>query len=187
LAIGQTVRMTVVLHPAGVVEEVSVTVQLPPLDARQTSVATVIETERIEPARALTKLPGVRAARAWRHTRRSAGDFGGRDVGAAEQRLQFRGAPSPQPLTIDSRQHRRVHGFESDETLAGSRAGIRGRREWLAFGKRWRRGGVDQRRDEERREHPARRRVRARSIRHLQCPGKRFGHHRSNVLPARWR
>ena len=48
LAIGQTARMLAVLRPAGVVEEVSVTVQPPPLDARQTSVATVIDTERIE-------------------------------------------------------------------------------------------------------------------------------------------
>src|SRR5262245_57425789 len=48
LAIGQTARMLIVLRPAGVVEEVSVTVQPPPLDSRQTSVATVIDTERIE-------------------------------------------------------------------------------------------------------------------------------------------
>src|SRR4051794_6966814 len=40
LAIGQTARMLIVLRPAGVVEEVSVTAQPPPLDARQTSVAT---------------------------------------------------------------------------------------------------------------------------------------------------
>jgi hypothetical protein len=48
LAIGQTARMVIVLQPAGVVEEVSVSAQPPPLDARQTSVATVIDTERIE-------------------------------------------------------------------------------------------------------------------------------------------
>ena len=48
LAIGQTARMAIVLQPAGVVEEVSVSAQPPPLDARQTSVATVIDTERIE-------------------------------------------------------------------------------------------------------------------------------------------
>src|SRR5262249_27850794 len=48
LAIGQTARMLIVLRPAGVVEQVSVTAQPPPLDARQTSVATVIDTERIE-------------------------------------------------------------------------------------------------------------------------------------------
>src|SRR5262249_55430741 len=48
LAIGQTARMLIVLRPAGVVEEISVTAQPPPLDARQTSVATVIDTERIE-------------------------------------------------------------------------------------------------------------------------------------------
>src|SRR4051812_1114944 len=48
LAIRQTARMLIVLHPAGVVEEVSVSAQPPPLDARQTSVATVIDTERIE-------------------------------------------------------------------------------------------------------------------------------------------
>jgi carboxypeptidase family protein/TonB-dependent receptor-like protein len=48
LAIGQTARMLIVLQPAGVVEAVSVSAQPPPLDARQTSVATVIDTERIE-------------------------------------------------------------------------------------------------------------------------------------------
>ena len=48
LAIGQTARMMVVLQPAGVVEAVSVSAQPPPLDSRQTSVATVIDTERIE-------------------------------------------------------------------------------------------------------------------------------------------
>ena len=48
LAIGQTAQMVIVLQPAGVVEEVSVSAQPPPLDARQTSVATVIDTERIE-------------------------------------------------------------------------------------------------------------------------------------------
>ena len=48
LAIGQTARLLIVLRPAGVVEEVSVTAQPPPLDGRQTSVATVIDTERIE-------------------------------------------------------------------------------------------------------------------------------------------
>src|SRR4051794_2578311 len=48
LAIRQTARMLIVLHPAGVVEEVSVSAQPPPLDARQTSVATAIDTERIE-------------------------------------------------------------------------------------------------------------------------------------------
>src|SRR3982751_1422896 len=48
LAIGQTARMIVVLQPAGVAEEVSVSAQPPPLDARQTSVATVIDSERIE-------------------------------------------------------------------------------------------------------------------------------------------
>jgi Carboxypeptidase regulatory-like domain/TonB dependent receptor len=48
LAIGQTARMIIVLQPAGIVEEVSVSGQPPPLDSRQTSVATVIDTERIE-------------------------------------------------------------------------------------------------------------------------------------------
>src|SRR5262249_47307818 len=37
-----------VLQPAGVVEEVAVSAQAPPLDSRQTSVATVIDTARIE-------------------------------------------------------------------------------------------------------------------------------------------
>jgi len=48
LGIGQSVRMIIVLQPAGIVEEVSVSAQPPPLDSRQTSVATVIDTERIE-------------------------------------------------------------------------------------------------------------------------------------------
>jgi Carboxypeptidase regulatory-like domain/TonB dependent receptor len=48
LAIAQTARMIIVLQPAGIVEEVSVSAQPPPLDSRQTSVATVIDTERIE-------------------------------------------------------------------------------------------------------------------------------------------
>jgi hypothetical protein len=48
LAIGQTARMLVVLEPAGVIQEVSVSAQPPPLDARQTSVATAIDAERIE-------------------------------------------------------------------------------------------------------------------------------------------
>ena len=48
LAIGQTARLLVVLQPAQVVEEVAVSAQPTPLDSRQTSVATVIDTERIE-------------------------------------------------------------------------------------------------------------------------------------------
>jgi hypothetical protein len=38
----------IVLQPAGIVEEVSVSAQPPPLDSRETSVATVIDSERIE-------------------------------------------------------------------------------------------------------------------------------------------
>jgi hypothetical protein len=48
LVIGQTARMVIVLQPAGVVEEISVSAQPPPLDSRQTSIATVIDNERIE-------------------------------------------------------------------------------------------------------------------------------------------
>jgi hypothetical protein len=48
LAIGQTAQLVAVLQPAGVVEAVTVEAQPPPLDSRQTSVATVIDTERIE-------------------------------------------------------------------------------------------------------------------------------------------
>ncbi len=48
LAIGQTARMVVVLQPASLIEEVLVSAQPLPLDSRQTSVATVIDTERIE-------------------------------------------------------------------------------------------------------------------------------------------
>jgi hypothetical protein len=48
LAIGQTGRLIVVLQPAQVVEQVSVSAQPPALDARQTSIASVVDTERIE-------------------------------------------------------------------------------------------------------------------------------------------
>jgi len=48
LAIDQTARLTVVLQPATVVEEVAVSAQPPALDSRQTSTASVIDTERIE-------------------------------------------------------------------------------------------------------------------------------------------
>ena len=48
LAIGQTVRLSVVMRPAGVIESVAVSAQPPPLDSRQTSVTTTIDTERIE-------------------------------------------------------------------------------------------------------------------------------------------
>ena len=48
LAIGQTVRLLIVLQPAQVVEDVAVSAQPPPLDSRQTSIATVVDTERIE-------------------------------------------------------------------------------------------------------------------------------------------
>jgi hypothetical protein len=48
LTIGQTVRLVVVLQPAQMVEQVVVTAQPPPLDSRQTSVATVVDAERIE-------------------------------------------------------------------------------------------------------------------------------------------
>jgi Carboxypeptidase regulatory-like domain len=48
LAIGQTVRLNVVLRPVGVIESIAVRAQPPPLDPRQTSVATTIDTGRIE-------------------------------------------------------------------------------------------------------------------------------------------
>jgi hypothetical protein len=48
LAIGQTAGLDVVMRPAGVVESVAVSAQPPPLDPRQTSVTTTIDTERIE-------------------------------------------------------------------------------------------------------------------------------------------
>lgn len=47
LAIGQTARLWVVLQPAQVVEEVAVSAQPPAFDSRQTSIASVIDTERI--------------------------------------------------------------------------------------------------------------------------------------------
>ena len=48
LTIGQTARLKVVLLPGGVVESIAVSAVPPPLDPRQTSVATTIDTERIE-------------------------------------------------------------------------------------------------------------------------------------------
>jgi hypothetical protein len=48
LAIGQTAHLLVVLQPARILEEVAVSAQPPALDSRQTSIATVIDTERIE-------------------------------------------------------------------------------------------------------------------------------------------
>jgi hypothetical protein len=48
VTIGQTLRLQVVLNPAQVVDQVTVSAQPPPLDTRRTSVATVIDTERIE-------------------------------------------------------------------------------------------------------------------------------------------
>jgi hypothetical protein len=48
LAIGQTAQLNVVMRPAGVIESVAVSAQPPPLDSRQTSVTTTIDTERIE-------------------------------------------------------------------------------------------------------------------------------------------
>jgi hypothetical protein len=48
LAIGQTARLSVTMRPAGVIESVAVSAQPPPLDARQTSITTTIDTERIE-------------------------------------------------------------------------------------------------------------------------------------------
>jgi hypothetical protein len=48
LTIGQTVRMTVTLTPAGVAETVGVSAQPPPLDTRQTAVTTSVDNERIE-------------------------------------------------------------------------------------------------------------------------------------------
>ncbi len=71
LAIGQTARLTIVLQLPGVVESLAVSAQPPPLDAGQTSVATTIDTERIEelPVRSRNYLefvllaPGVTRAR----------------------------------------------------------------------------------------------------------------------------
>ena len=48
LTIGRTARLTVGMRPAGVTETVVVSAQPPPLDSRRTSVATAIDTERIE-------------------------------------------------------------------------------------------------------------------------------------------
>ena len=48
LAIGQTALLNVTLRPAGVTASVAVSAQPPPLDSRQTSITTSIDTERIE-------------------------------------------------------------------------------------------------------------------------------------------
>ena len=48
LAMGQTARLLVVLQPPQVVEQVAVSAQPAALDSRQTSIASVVDTERIE-------------------------------------------------------------------------------------------------------------------------------------------
>ena len=48
VAIGQTVHLDIELTPAGIVESVGVSAQPPPLNARQTAIATAVDTERIE-------------------------------------------------------------------------------------------------------------------------------------------
>src|SRR3989442_870646 len=71
LAIGQTARLDIELHPAGVAESVTVSTEPSPLDSAQTSVATTIDWERIEelPVRSRNYLefvllaPGVMRAR----------------------------------------------------------------------------------------------------------------------------
>ena len=65
--VGTTVRLDVVLAPAGVSAEVRVSVQPPPIDPGQTSVASAIDRERIEDLPVLSRnsldfallLPGV--------------------------------------------------------------------------------------------------------------------------------
>jgi hypothetical protein len=71
LAIGTTVRLTIPLSPAGVAETVTVSAQPPPIDPSRTSVATVVDPERIEelPVRSRNYLefallaPGVGSSR----------------------------------------------------------------------------------------------------------------------------
>jgi hypothetical protein len=71
LAIGATARLTMPLSPAGVAESVTVSAQPPPIDPSRTSVATVVDPERIEelPVRSRNYLefallaPGVGSSR----------------------------------------------------------------------------------------------------------------------------
>src|SRR4051794_7123022 len=114
LAIGQTARMAIVLQPAGVVEEVSVSAQPPLLDARQTSVATVIDGERIEelPVRSRNYLefvllaPGV--------TRASPPSTGGAPTSVLPSSgFSFQGLrPRSNTLTID--------GIDNTDEFSGS-------------------------------------------------------------------
>jgi hypothetical protein len=75
-AIGQTVRLTITLHPADVTQQLTVTEQPPALDTTQTTLTTNVDTERIEelPVQSRNYLnfvllaPGVAASRPQRQT-----------------------------------------------------------------------------------------------------------------------
>src|SRR5262245_10277062 len=114
LAIGQTARLLIVLQPAGIVEVLSINAQPPPLDSRQTSVATVIDNERIEelPVRSRNYLefvllaPGV--------TRASAPPTGGAITSVVPSSgFSFEGLrPRSNTLTID--------GIDNTDEFSGS-------------------------------------------------------------------
>src|SRR3954468_2618874 len=111
LAIRQTARMLIVLHPAGVVEEVSVSPQPPPLDARQTSVATAIDTERIEelPVRSRNYLEFVLLAPG---VARSASAAAGAGASPGDSGFSLAGLrPRSNMLTID--------GLDNDDEYSG--------------------------------------------------------------------
>jgi hypothetical protein len=115
LAIGQTARLNVVLQPAGVVESVAVSAQPPPLDVGQTSVATTIDTDRIEelPVRSRNYLEFVLLAPAV--TRAPSGSQGAAAASSSlpDSGFSFGGLrPRSNTLSID--------GLDNNDELTGS-------------------------------------------------------------------
>ena len=114
LAIGQTARLSAVMHPVGVIESVAVSAEPPPLDSRQTSVTTTIGTERIEelPVRSRNYLefvllaPGV--TRAQRQTAPGAASSTLSDSGFSFGGLR----PRSNTLTID--------GLDNNDEFTGA-------------------------------------------------------------------
>ena len=168
LAIGQTARLNVVMRPAGVIESVAVSAQPPPLDSRQTSVTTTIDTERIEelPVRSRNYLefvllaPGV--TRPERQTAPGAVTSTLPDSGFSFGGLR----PRSNTLTID--------GLDNNDEFSGStrtELSLEFVREFqvvtqrMVGRERWRIRRWDQRRDQEWRQHAPRRRVPVWSVR----------------------
>lgn len=115
LGIGQTARLNLVLQPAGVVESVSVSAQPPPLDAGQTSVATTIDTERIEelPVRSRNYLEFVLLAPGVTRTSSAARAVTAGSSNLPDSGFSFGGLrPRSNTLTID--------GLDNNDEFTGS-------------------------------------------------------------------